>query len=92
MNCKGVSYNHCSNNILASYLQIYIPHDTVYCSQACIVYMEQTTPLYRNKYIVVIESTIEVYYDIFKEIYARYKIIKNVVWGVFQKGKKSKDE
>ena len=41
---------------------------------------------------MVIDSNIEFYYNQFKEIYVRDKIIKNVAWGVFQKCKNSEDE
>ena len=60
-------------------------HSTVYYSQACMMSMDQATPIDRNIESAAINSTIEVYYKLLKEIKLINKIIKNVAWGVFKK-------
>ena len=88
----GVSHHHCPNNVADFYLQRDITHNTFCCIQACMMYMDQATPMDRTEEIAVIKSTIEVYYKKFKEIHEKNKRFENVAWGVFQKCKKSEDE
>ena len=77
--CKGVSRNLCSDNMAALCLQRDIPNSNVYYNQACMMSMDQSTAMNGNEETVVIYSTIEFYYNWFKEIHARNKGIKNVV-------------
>ena len=69
------------------YLQMVITHSTGYFSQACMMSMEQKTPMDGNEKIAMIESVIEVYYKLFKEIHAINKRFNNVAWVVFQRCK-----
>ena len=56
--CKGVYNNIWSNNMEGLYLQRDITPHTVYCSQACMMSIEQATKVYGNEEIVAIYSII----------------------------------
>ena len=49
VNCKGLSHHILPNNVADFHLQRDINHITVYCSQACMMSMDQTNSLYRNE-------------------------------------------
>ena len=60
------------------YLKTDMTHSTVYYSQACMMSTDLATPIDRNIESAAINSTIEVYYKLLKEIKLINKIIKNV--------------
>ena len=43
--CKGVFHHLPPNKVSALYLQRDVTHSTVYWNQACMTYMDQSTPM-----------------------------------------------